>query len=96
MLRAVLAGHPWLLRAVDLYSTYFRIRKGIIPPLGFLKASEHINFFTPQSLEALMSRMGFQVLVCQALPIKGAYMDGAVLGCVARRAPGQGPDGGRP
>ena len=81
-----LARHPWLLRLVDLYSTVFRIRRGTIPLGGFLKASEHINFFTVRSLDALMRRMGFQVLACEELAFQGAYCEAKVLGCVARRS----------
>ena len=84
-----LAGHPWLLRLVDLHSTYFRIRRWTIPALGFLKASEHLNFFTPESLQALMARLGFAVLACEEMGFTGACAQtrATALGCVARRAP---------
>jgi SAM-dependent methyltransferase len=80
-----LAGHPWLLRCVDFYSTVARVRCNRIPPWGFLKASEHINFFTTGSLEALLRRKGFQVLACEELKIQGAYGGATALGCAARR-----------
>jgi SAM-dependent methyltransferase len=80
-----LARHPWLLRGFDLYSTYFRIRRGFIPPWGFLKAQEHINFFTAQSLETLMLRKGFQVLACEELRFDGAYCKATAVGCVVRQ-----------
>jgi len=80
-----LAGHPWLLRCVDLYSTFFRVRRNVIPPWGFLKASEHINFFTAASLEALLRRKGLRVLACEEFKVQGAYADATALGCVARK-----------
>ena len=81
-----LAGHPWLLRLMDLHSTYFRVRKGFIPPGGFLKAHEHINFFTRTSLEALLGRMGFQVMACEEMGFAGALGQATAIGCVARKA----------
>jgi hypothetical protein len=88
---AWLSRHPWLLRLVDLHSTFFRIRLGRIPPLGLLKASEHINFFTDASLRALMARSGYEVLACEPLRFEGAYTRATALGCLARPAPGAPP-----
>lgn len=82
-----LAGHAWALKLVDLYSTFFRVRRGLIPRGGFLKAHEHINFFTIESLGILLLRVGFQVLACEELRFPGAYGESAALGCVARRCP---------
>lgn len=85
---AWLAEHPILVRLVDLYSTFFRIRRGLVPRFGFLKASEHLNFFTPESLTVLLGRLGFQVLACEPMGFDGAYAknQAVALGCVARRA----------
>lgn len=81
-----LARHPRMQLLVDLYSTVFRIKMAAVPPLGLLKASEHINFFTTASLEALMSRLGYQVLACEELAFEGAYCAATALGCVARKS----------
>ena len=78
-----LAGRPWLLRLVDLYSTVFRVRRALIPWFGFLKASEHINFYTAESLVALLRKAGFRVLACESMGFDGAYTKATALGCVA-------------
>ena len=51
----------WLFIAMDIYSTGFRIKAGVLPPLGFLPMREHLNYFTPQALEALVRRAGGEV-----------------------------------
>lgn len=51
---------PFLLKAVDFYSAIGRIRLNRIPPLGFVKCHEHLNFFDEKSLRALLSRSGFK------------------------------------
>jgi len=89
-----LAGHRRLLTLVDLHSTWFRIRRNLVPPGGFLKASEHLNFFTTDSLRALMTRKGFQVLACEEMQFVGAFSRATALGCVARRAGATGTDPG--
>jgi len=57
-----LAARPRLLRWLDFYSSAARVKANLIPPLGFLKASEHLNFFSAESLHALFARAGFQTL----------------------------------
>lgn len=51
----------WLLIAMDIYSTGFRIKTGVLPPLGFMPMREHLNYFTPQALAALARRAGGEV-----------------------------------
>lgn len=51
-----------LVTALDFYSTLFRVRFATIPPLGFAKLSEHINFYNPESLRALLERNDYRVL----------------------------------
>ena len=61
---------PGIRTGCDFYSTLFRVKYGIIPPLGFIKMHEHINFFTQQSLATLLERAGYNVLRCE---IKGKH-----------------------
>lgn len=35
---------------LDLYSTAFRVKFGVLPPLGFVPMREHVNFFTLNSI----------------------------------------------
>lgn len=60
-LNALLRLGP-LVQAVDLYSTFFRIKFDRIPPLGLQKCSEHLNFFNKPSLEALLKSEGLELL----------------------------------
>lgn len=53
---------PSLLLAVDIYSTAFRIKTKVLPPLGFIPMREHLNYFTPTALVALLGRHGLEVL----------------------------------
>jgi SAM-dependent methyltransferase len=53
---------PLLLVAMDFYSSAARIRLGFIPPLGFAKCHEHLNFFNQKSMTALLERTGFEVI----------------------------------
>jgi len=47
-----------LLILADFYSTAVRVRWDTIPPLGFMKCHEHLNFFNEQSMGALLRRAG--------------------------------------
>lgn len=53
---------PPALVAVDFYSTAARVRLGHIPPLGFVKCHEHLNFFNQKSMAALLERTGFEII----------------------------------
>jgi SAM-dependent methyltransferase len=68
---AALARHPACLAWVDLYSTAFRLKAGLVPPLGILKAHEHLNFFHPPSLAKLLEASGFAVAHCGPSPNQG-------------------------
>jgi Methyltransferase domain len=50
------------LKLVDFYSTVARVKFNTIPPLGLQKCSEHLNFFTPASLKALLERNGLELI----------------------------------
>ncbi len=53
---------PFALIAVDFYSSAGRVRCGGVPPLGFVKCHEHLNFFNEKSMKALLERTGFEVV----------------------------------
>ncbi len=63
LLRTLLHWRP-LLMAADAISTACRIKFGRLPPLGFVAMREHINYFTAESLSALLVRNGFKVEAC--------------------------------
>jgi hypothetical protein len=90
----VLASVPALCSLVDFYSLAFRLKLGILPPLGFMKLHEHINFFTERSLSALLARRGFTVLGIRTVALqKFAGYKGSIL-CLAqaKRSAGTGPN----
>jgi hypothetical protein len=58
----MLLGMGPLLKIVDFYSTVARVKFNTIPPLGLQKCSEHLNFFTPASLKALLERNGLELI----------------------------------
>ena len=60
----VLGTQPFA-RAFDFYSAVFRTRLGVIPPFGFPRMHEHINYFDGRSLRAALSARGFEVLACE-------------------------------
>lgn len=57
---------------IDFYSTVSRIKLNIVPPFGFLKKHEHINFFSAESLSRLMRRCGLQVLTSSLVEDMGS------------------------
>jgi len=61
VLLRVASKSRWLFIAMDIYSTGFRIKTGVLPPLGFMPMREHLNYFTPRALAALTSRAGAEV-----------------------------------
>lgn len=73
-----------LLTAVDLYSTVFRTRFDFVPPLGFVKMHEHINFFDEASLGKLLARAGFEVQAFERLVIHSSLGETPVLSTLAR------------
>lgn len=79
---------PSLTRLVDFYSSAFRVKLNFVPPLGFLKLHEHINFFEPRSLSALVTRAGCSVLECRVVHPDGRGP--GVVVCVAQRGSSPG------
>jgi SAM-dependent methyltransferase len=60
----VLATQP-LARAFDFYSALFRTKLAVIPPLGFPRMHEHINYFEGRSLRAALETRGFEIVSCE-------------------------------
>ncbi|HET6347018.1 MAG TPA: methyltransferase domain-containing protein, partial [Myxococcota bacterium] len=58
---------PLLLKAVDFYSSAARIKLNTVPPGGFIKLHEHINFFTVTSLTRILERAGCRVIRCEVV-----------------------------
>ena len=56
-----LCHHPRLLLAADIYGTAFRVKLGVLPPLGFVPMREHINFFSAQALRAFPQQNAMRV-----------------------------------
>ncbi len=75
---------PPLLMALDLYSTAFRVRWNVMPPLGFVKMHEHLNFFDVRSLRALLERTGFATLHDEVVEIVSPLGPASVLVALAR------------
>lgn len=63
----ILAKTRYILMVLDFYSTLFRIKAGFIPPLGFIKMHEHINFFTKESFFELLRKSGFEIKKCEII-----------------------------
>jgi hypothetical protein len=56
------------LLAVDFWSTAVRVKFGFIPPLGFAKQHEHLNYFDTPSMARLAAKAGLEVLQCFKAP----------------------------
>ncbi len=59
-----LLSAPLALSMIDFWSTAVRVKLGLIPPLGFVKQHEHLNFFDLGSLSRLVGTAGLTVLDC--------------------------------
>jgi hypothetical protein len=58
---AWLIRHRLALMTADCFSTACRVKLGILPPFGFNPMREHLNYFTPNSLESVVKRSGLAV-----------------------------------
>lgn len=74
-----------LAMAVDLYSTGLRAKWNVVPPLGFLKMHEHINFFDEGSLGRLLARSGLRVQAMSRRTIRSNLGSTPVLCAVASK-----------
>lgn len=63
VLKTLLRFRP-LLIAADVLCTVLRVKYRRLPPLGFIAMREHLNYFTPKSLTALLQGQGFTVKTC--------------------------------
>lgn len=60
-----LCKHPKLLMLADFICTAFRSKLKFIPPLGFVVIREHLQYFTIDSIRALMSSNNVEVMAVQ-------------------------------
>lgn len=77
---------PWIAR--DLYSTAFRVKLNVVPPLGVIKLHEHVSFFSEASLRMLLTRAGYALVDVSVGPISGKAGITRVLRALGRREPG--------
>lgn len=82
-LGAIRRVRPALL-ALDLYSTLFRVRFETLPPLGFVRMHEHLNFFDERSLGRLLERSGFDAVTIEKRIVPSSFGPTAVLSAIAR------------
>lgn len=54
-----------VVKVVDLYSTVSKVKLHLIPPMGFVKLHEHINFFSENSFYPLLKSAGFSVIALE-------------------------------
>jgi hypothetical protein len=52
------------LLALDFWSTGMRVKFNVIPPFGFAKQHEHLNFFDLDSYSRLLTQVGLTTLAC--------------------------------
>lgn len=79
-----LATHPFLLRVMDFYSTSVRVFLDALPPGGFPKLHEHLNFFNKEGMNALLARMALtsEAIEVVRLPLEGGGLQ--VLSVLAK------------
>lgn len=70
----------------EIYTLYFRTRWNMIPPFGFPRLHEHINFYSADSLGRLLERCGFDVVRQQIIRTDTQLGRTASLLMLARRA----------
>lgn len=58
-------GTPGVRTALDFYSAAFRTKLGLVPPLGFPRMHEHINYFDGGALRAAFQTRGLDVVRCE-------------------------------
>jgi SAM-dependent methyltransferase len=63
LIKALMYWRP-LLIAADVFCTACRIKFGRLPPLGFIAMREHLNYYTAESLTAVLVGNGFRVKAC--------------------------------
>jgi hypothetical protein len=83
----LLRTNDLVLRLVDFYSSAFRVKAGFLPPLGFSKLHEHINFFSAESLPLAVERSGFTVLNLAPVSAMGRGQPNDSIACLGRAQP---------
>lgn len=72
-LRSVARSRLALL-VLDFWSTAVRVKFGFIPPLGFAKQHEHLNYFDAPSMAMLASKAELEVIDCSRHASSGAIV----------------------
>jgi SAM-dependent methyltransferase len=80
-----LTRRPRLLTGLDLLSVALRRKLRVLPPMGFLKLHEHINFFSLEALGKLIERSGLQPVLLRRHTVVTPSERLRILQCVARR-----------
>lgn len=76
------------LKLVDVMSLLFRLKLNWpLPPFCLVKLHEHINFFTVQSLSALLLRTGYEVVTISETHHKSTSGRNRLIQCLARASP---------
>lgn len=60
--------------ALDIYGTAFRVKFKILPPFAFVPVREHLNYFSPKSLEALALSLKTEVINVGRVPLLGTVI----------------------
>lgn len=80
-----LGRHPRLLEGFDLLSVAARHKLRLLPPFGFLKLHEHINFFSLEALRRLIERASLQPLLLRRYSVVTPSQRLRILQCVAKK-----------
>lgn len=94
--RAFLTGlsrAPRLLAAFDLLSVAARHKARLLPPFGFLKLHEHINFFSLEALGKLVERTGLRPSLLRRHTVVVGSQRIPILQCVAELGSGSAAQG---
>ena len=78
-----LSKNQALAKIIDFYSTAFRLKFGVVPPFGYIKQSEHINFFTEKSLSALVTEsLGKSLIKTKINALNSKSGQSLILSCL--------------
>jgi 2-polyprenyl-3-methyl-5-hydroxy-6-metoxy-1,4-benzoquinol methylase len=73
-----------VMKIIDLYSTISKIKLHYIPPMGFAKLHEHLNFFSETSFYPLLKSAGFSVIALEKYYQPSQTGMNATFTCLAR------------
>jgi SAM-dependent methyltransferase len=74
---------PLVERVLDFYSTAFKVKFNLIPPLGFIKQSEHLTVFNERAIGRMVERAGFEMQGGMRLGFHAVF--GKEFVCVCRK-----------